>query len=71
LANPAKWVSKGANEQALWGECQGNGSKPYQTQIDLSNIAFKYSCTSRKFSGLRATVLSKILRNEQLSKILF
>jgi SWIM zinc finger len=49
LANPNKWVSKGANEQALWGEAQGSGSKPYQTQIDLSNIAFKCSCPSRKF----------------------
>jgi SWIM zinc finger len=49
LANAAKWVSKGANEQALWGECQGSGSKPYQTQIDIANIAFKCSCPSRKF----------------------
>lgn len=49
LANAAKWVSKGANEQALWGECQGSGSKPYQAQVDLSNIAFKCSCPSRKF----------------------
>ena len=49
LANAAKWVSKGANETALWGECQGSGSKPYQAQIDLSNIAFKCSCPSRKF----------------------
>ena len=49
LANPSKWVSKGANEQALWGEAQGSGSKPYQTQIDLNNIAFKCSCPSRKF----------------------
>jgi len=49
LANMSKWVSKGANEQAIWGECQGSGSKPYQAQIDLSNIAFKCSCPSRKF----------------------
>lgn len=49
LANPAKWVSKGANEQALWGEAQGSGSKPYQTQVDLGSIAFKCSCPSRKF----------------------
>jgi SWIM zinc finger len=49
LANPSKWVSKGANELALWGEAQGSGSKPYQTQIDLGNIAFKCSCPSRKF----------------------
>lgn len=49
LANPAKWVSKGVNEIALWGECHGSGSKPYQTQIDITNIAFKCSCPSRKF----------------------
>ncbi len=49
LANPNKWVSKGANEQALWGEAQGSGSKPYQTQVDLLNIAFKCNCPSRKF----------------------
>lgn len=48
LANPSKWVSKGANDQALWGEAQGSGSKPYQTQVDLVNIAFKCSCPSRK-----------------------
>ena len=49
LAAPTKWVSKGGNETALWGECQGSGSKPYQTQVDLANIAFKCSCPSRKF----------------------
>lgn len=49
LSNPSKWVSKGVNELALWGECQGSGSKPYQTQIDINNIAFKCSCPSRKF----------------------
>jgi hypothetical protein len=49
LAVPSKWVSKGINEVALWGECQGSGSKPYQTQVDLANIAFKCSCPSRKF----------------------
>lgn len=49
LASPGKWVSKGANEDALWGECQGSGSKPYQTQVDTVNVAFKCSCPSRKF----------------------
>jgi hypothetical protein len=49
LATPAKWVTKGINDQALWGECQGSGSKPYQTQVDLTAIAFKCSCPSRKF----------------------
>jgi hypothetical protein len=49
LSSPSKWVSKGANEDALWGECQGSGSKPYQTQVDLKGMAFKCSCPSRKF----------------------
>lgn len=49
LSNPAKWLSKGAGEQALWGECQGSGSKPYQAQVDIAGMAFKCSCPSRKF----------------------
>lgn len=49
LASPSHWVSKGVSALALWGECQGSGSKPYRTQVDLVNIAFKCSCPSRKF----------------------
>src|SRR5579884_1469585 len=49
LGEPRKWARLGRSEQALWGECQGSGSSPYQTQIDLSQPAFKCSCPSRKF----------------------
>jgi hypothetical protein len=49
LASPSKWQNLSGSEIAVWGECQGSGSKPYQTSIDLSNIAFKCSCPSRKF----------------------
>lgn len=49
LASPAKWVLREYSERALWGHCQGSGKNPYQTQIDLQNIAFKCSCPSRKF----------------------
>lgn len=49
LANASKWVKREISERALWGECQGSGKLPYQTQIDLKNIAFKCSCPSRKF----------------------
>lgn len=49
LASSRKWVTLGMDERAVWGECQGSGSKPYQTQIDLSEPAFKCSCPSRKF----------------------
>ena len=50
LATRRKWVSVGrSGETALWGECQGSGASPYQTQVDLGEPAFKCSCPSRKF----------------------
>lgn len=49
LTGPATWPLLGANDAAAWGECQGSGSKPYQTQVDLSGPAFRCSCPSRKF----------------------
>jgi hypothetical protein len=49
LANAAKWVKKHLSDRSIWGECQGSGKLPYQTQVDLANIAFKCSCPSRKF----------------------
>ena len=49
LASVAKWVLRGASDRALWGHCQGSGKNPYQTQVDLQNIAFKCSCPSHKF----------------------
>ena len=49
LLSPARWPLLGASAQAAWGECQGSGSRPYQTQVDLSGPAFRCSCPSRKF----------------------
>ncbi len=49
LTNPAKWPTLGCNDEAAWGECQGSGSKPYQTQVDFTGPGFKCSCPSRKF----------------------
>lgn len=51
LTSPNKWVSMGATDEVVWGECQGSGSKPYQTQVDVSEggTTFKCSCPSRKF----------------------
>ena len=39
----------GTTEEAAWGECQGSGKNPYQTQVALAEPAFKCSCPSRKF----------------------
>lgn len=49
LANARSWVTLGCAEDAAWGECQGSGKNPYQTQIALGEPAFKCSCPSRKF----------------------
>lgn len=57
LAVPAKWPLLGVDDAALWGECRGSGSKPYQTQIDLSGPAFRCTCPSRKFPCKHALAL--------------
>lgn len=49
LSQARKWVSFAKGETALWGECQGSGKLPYQTQIDPSGPTFKCTCPSRKF----------------------
>lgn len=49
LVAPGKWPMLGYDSVAVWGECQGSGSKPYQVQVDLSGPSFKCSCPSRKF----------------------
>jgi len=51
LARPAPWSAIGAraDPEAVWGLCQGSGSKPYQTVVDLGGPAYRCSCPSRKF----------------------
>lgn len=44
-----KWHGTGIHDTALWGLCQGSGSRPYQTIVDLSGPAYKCTCPSRKF----------------------
>ncbi len=43
------WQSLGAGNASIWGLCQGSGSSPYKTQVDLQDLASKCSCPSRKF----------------------
>jgi len=33
----------------VWGLCQGSGTQPYQTCVDLTDPAYQCSCPSRKF----------------------
>src|SRR6185369_6788261 len=41
----------------VWGLCQGSGSTPYQTAIDLTEPAFKCNCPSRKLPCKHALAL--------------
>ncbi len=47
LASPSPWGGLGRDGAALWGECKG--SAVYQVRVDLSDLATKCSCPSRKF----------------------
>ena len=64
LATASKWQNVGQDERALWGECQGSGSKPYQTVIDLNEPAFRCSCPSRKFPCKHGLGLFLLIANE-------
>lgn len=64
LANAGKWVSLGCGGASAWGECKGSGKNPYQTQIDLSEPAFKCSCPSRKFPCKHALGLFLLLAKD-------
>ena len=48
LGTTRPWSGLGQDDAAVWGLCQGSGMKPYQTQVELSEPAFKCSCPSRK-----------------------
>ena len=66
----SKWVLLEQHDHTIWGHCQGSGSNPYQTAVDLSGEpAFKCSCPSRKFPCKHALALL-FLFNEQTPKFL-
>jgi hypothetical protein len=57
LAVPAPWTGTGMAGTALWGLCEGSGSTPYQTAVDVSGPAFRCTCPSRKFPCKHAVAL--------------
>lgn len=60
-ATPRLWQEMGADDNAVWGLCQGSAKLPYQTQIDLQEMAFQCSCPSRKFPCKHALGLFLLL----------
>ncbi|PZD73190.1 hypothetical protein C1752_02256 [Acaryochloris thomasi RCC1774] len=64
LANLSKWQTLGCTDNVTWGECKGSGKKPYRTQIDLTEPAFRCSCPSRKFPCKHALALFLLLAGQ-------
>ncbi len=66
LATLRKWARLGrdADGRMVWGECQGSGATPYQTQVDISELAFKCTCPSRKFPCKHAIALLLLLASD-------
>jgi hypothetical protein len=66
LAVARKWSALGGDGEgrAVWGQCQGSGAQPYRTQVDLTDLATRCSCPSRKFPCKHALGLLLLLTAE-------
>ncbi|MFE4517797.1 SWIM zinc finger family protein [Kitasatospora sp. NPDC056783] len=49
LSSSAPWSGTGTDGAAVWGECEGSGSTPYRTAIELATPAYLCNCPGRKF----------------------
>ncbi|MFJ3303431.1 SWIM zinc finger family protein [Streptomyces sp. NPDC086549] len=53
LGAAGPWSEAGSSDEGtVWGLCKGSGSKPYQTVVDIADVAgpaYKCTCPSRKF----------------------
>jgi hypothetical protein len=67
LVTPGKWPSLHHDDEAVWGECKGSGSKPYQVQVDPSGPTFRCTCPSRKFPCKHGLALL-LLRAQHLDR---
>ncbi|MEO1449751.1 MAG: SWIM zinc finger family protein [Bacteroidota bacterium] len=65
LGHAQKWESLARSERAIWGSIKGSGKKPYLTQIDTTNLAYKCTCPSRQFPCKHAIGLLLVLSQDQ------
>jgi len=64
LATERSWQGLGRDGRAAWGECKG--SALYQVRVDLSDLATKCTCPSRKFPCKHAVGLLLLVSAERL-----
>jgi SWIM zinc finger len=49
LGAASRWQGLGRQDSLVWGECSGTSGSPYHVQADLSEMAYRCSCPSRKY----------------------
>lgn len=66
LLKPAKWSAQGGSESLnlIWANCQGSGSNPYYTVVDIADHGYKCTCPSRKFPCKHALALMLMAVND-------
>lgn len=64
LANGRKWQHLGVTDAAAWGECQGSAKEPYRTAADLTDLASRCTCPSRKLPCKHALGLLLLLARD-------
>jgi len=57
------------SDRALWSAIKGSGSRPYLCAMDISSIAFKCSCPSRKFPCKHGLALGFYLAHHTIEQI--
>ncbi|NLU72354.1 SWIM zinc finger family protein [Streptomyces sp. HNM0575] len=81
LSSPGPWSEAGCGAGAVWGLCEGSGSRPYRTVVDLGGDSgasgggpaggagagpgYQCSCPSRKFPCKHALGLLLLWAGEQ------
>src|SRR5918992_3233106 len=57
VARPPRWDGLGGAGEVMWGECGGSGTHPYQVCAQLSEPAFRCTCSSLKYPCKHALAL--------------
>ncbi len=66
LLKPTKWSAYGGavSLNLIWANCQGSGSNPYYTVVDVGDHGYKCTCPSRKFPCKHALALMLMYVND-------
>ena len=69
LAVPARWVSTGCDERAVWGRCTGTGGEPYECVVHHVQVAMRCSCPSRVHPCKHSLALLMLWARGQVARV--